>query len=174
MKIFSRISIGPISEDNEKIPEEIEKQAEDFVSKYEKYCISHNMKLFEVSMDSIMYKEFKQFHQKYPEYFVDEFETYERRFTKKEMENADFYELEIANIVYVHDDCEEFAMCCENRCFVVSQIEDVFIEPQSFKNKHLGFTTSYRFAISPELKKRCEEEDMLLVKRPSMRFLKNF
>jgi len=165
MILFSRLSIKPSSEEYPfRAPECVENEAKDLFQKLSKYCIHEEMMLLLLPVESEDYKKVKTFISKYPQYFDSFLELYERKYSKSEIEKAEYFVLRVENLVYISSIDDVYEYCCKNRCFVVNQKTNFRIETKSMKNKDIGFTTNYRFVVSERMKNIIEENEITNVK----------
>ena len=161
MKILSRISIEPsVEEYPYKAPYKIRHEARLLLQQISQYCIEEDLKLLLLPIDSEEYRWVKAFIAKNKRYFTADMELFERKFSKSEIDYADFLVLRVANIVYSSSEYDNFDYCCEDRCFGIGMNSNMRIESRSMKNKDLGFATDYRFVISERMKELLENNQI--------------
>jgi len=158
MKILMRTSLYPASTEYPyTAPDDVILQAKNLYVKYMRYGIDQDMLLLSIPIDDIAFDEISQFKTMNKEFYEKDLRLFERSYTKREMDEGEYYRLKIQNIVYVVENPKVFNFCCGEESFYVEQEQDMEIEPKSFSNKHLGFTTNYRFVVSQKLKECLED-----------------
>lgn len=161
MKILSRISIKPsVDEYPYKAPDKVLREAKALLVQVSQYCIQEELMLLLIPIDTEEYKWVKAFIAKNEQYFTSHMELFERKFSKGEINTAEFLILRVANIVYSSSENDNFDYCCEDRCFRIGMNSNMRIESKSMKNKDLGFATNYRFVISERMKELLENNQI--------------
>ncbi len=160
MKIYSRINIKPKTDRYPfRVPPDVRQEAEDLCQELSKYCIDEEMLLLLIPIDSDGYRKVRAFITKHSQYFEAPLELFERRYTRGEVDAADFLTLGTRSILYTSERNEN-EYCCERNCFVTGSVGNLYVEPRGMKNKNLAFTTNYRFVVSERLKTILESNQL--------------
>ena len=161
MKTYFKISLVPLAKEYPfKVPADVKRKAKDLCNKLSKYLIVEDLNMLYLPMESAEYSEVMAFVNEHCEYFYGTLGFYERKYSKHEMENAEYFTLKIANLVYSSNESNNFEYCCNEKCFAVGTNNNMRLEARSMKNKDLGFTSDYRFVISENLKTIIENSNI--------------
>ncbi|BCJ93593.1 hypothetical protein acsn021_11620 [Anaerocolumna cellulosilytica] len=150
-----------------KVPTDIEKKIRYFMLKCKRFVINEDMNLILIPIDSQEYKEIKAFLNENKRYFNNIFETFENKFDKKEMEQAQAFEMKINNICCGYDNTtsqEYFKTCCREGKLFIQQVKDYEVPPNELRKREVVFSDLYTFIIT--------EKIMLEIKNNSMSNIK--
>lgn len=159
MIIYSRIGICPMADEYPyKAPEFVEQEAEIVLNKHRQYCIHDGMKLMLVPTQSEAYEDIKELIRKYPEFYQERKELFERKYTKLEMDKAKAFRMKIEAIFCGYDDEDIYhSYSCDICKFYNKQIKDYEIPPKEWRNRDLVFSTYSTFYLAEGLKKEIEK-----------------
>lgn len=85
---------------------------------------------------------------------------YEHEFTKKEVDETEYYRLITRSIVCVTTTTEFDLYCCDKKSFLWTIANNFKIGRSDMNNKVISFTSAYRYIIAPEVKERIEQSDL--------------
>lgn len=151
MIIQSRISIFT----DRNCTKEMEENINYLVNKYSKYVVDESMKLMLIPVDSDAYAEIKGFINAHEKYYKDILEIYENKFSKKEMEEAQVFEMRVANICCGYGDktvLDYYQTCCKQGELFSEQIKDYEVPPSELRKRELCFSDLDTFLVSDKLK----------------------
>ncbi len=146
-------------------PEHVQKAANILKEKCEQYRVKNADNIYMIPIDTKEYEEVLEFAQEYKSFFYSNL-MYQHKFTKKEMNEANYYLLECSggqvellyeeNVVYEH--------CCVNARCRKTQIGNYRIRKSSIKNRVIAMSYDGRYVISKELKEAFEKEQLTNIK----------
>ncbi len=144
---------------NKNTPVEVIIAARVLYEKCKQYSINETMEFVRMPIDSPEYPLVMDFIEKYREYaYRNVF--YEHKFTKKEVDDAEYYRLGTKSIVCVTTTTEHDLYCCDKKSFYWTIANNFKIGRKEMGNKLISFTSAYRFIVTPEVKERIEESDL--------------
>ena len=155
MKTYLRYSISV----NKKAPVNIQDAAQTLYEKCKQYSINETLKLVLMPIDSPEYPLVMDFIEKYREYAYGNV-FYEHKYSKKEVDNAEYYRLGTKSIVCVTTTTEHDLYCCDKKTFLWTIANNFQIGRNEMKNKIISFSSAYRFIVTPEVKERIEQSDL--------------
>lgn len=140
-----------------KAPLEIETISDGLYNRCEKYSVSKMGKIVLIPIDIPEYNVIMNFKETYSEYTSDVI-IYEHKFTKKEMDSAEYYLLKSTSLILPKESSPDmFSRCCEKRTLVGDQKGSFIIGKNDMANKVISFTSPYRFFVSKEFKEAVEK-----------------
>jgi hypothetical protein len=151
MMILSRISILP----DGIYTREMDEQINYFIQKYSQYVLDESMKLMLIPIDINAYVEIKEFINANQKYYNDLFEIYENKFNKKELEQAQVFEMRVANVCCGYGDMttvDYFDLCCKHGELLSKQIKDYEVSPREWRKREMSFSDLDTFLVSDKLK----------------------
>lgn len=163
MKILSRISLTADS----KVPTDIEKKIRYFMLKCKRFVINEDMNLILIPIDSQEYKEIKGFQNENQRYFNNIFEIFENEFDKKEMEQAQAFEMKIKNICCGYGNTisqDYFITCCNEGKLLTQQVKDYEVPPSEIRKRDVVFSDLGTFITSEKLMLEIKKNDMSNIK----------
>jgi len=144
---------------NKNAPMNVQVAVQDLYEKCKRYSIDETLKLVLMPIDSMEYPLVMEFIEKYREYaYRNVF--YKHEFTKKEIDNAEYYRLGTKSIVCVTSTTEHDLYCCDKKSFFWTIANNFKIGRKDMGNKLISFTSVNRFIVTPEVKERIEESDL--------------
>lgn len=143
-----------------KTPEAVQNASKELQKRCKKYEIENAGGVLLIPTDVEEYSLVLEFRKKYAPY-TEKFLMYERVYTKKEMDSAEYYLLR-CNSVIANDykPQETFTTCCEYSNFYNEQIGNYKIKTGDMKSKVIAFTYDYRFIVANAVKAAWEEQGM--------------
>lgn len=143
-----------------KAPEHIEKIAEEVREKYKIYEIKTKSDIFLIPVDSQEYTMIFEYEKRFGEY-SGSLMFFENKFTKSEMEEAQYYLLKCtsAPVEVVCDELKTYKRCCENSMQRGEQIGYYKMAKKEMGNKKVAFSYDYRFILSVEAKEAIQSEN---------------
>lgn len=154
MKTYLRysLSITPIPFSSEVIPEELIKKAYELYKRCEPYSINENIKLVLVPIDSHEYFDIIKLREQYPKY--KSFCIYKHKYTKKEMDDAEYYCLKVNSFLPTEsqDIQSMYCFCCNKGKIINEQIGNVKLNVRDIEKKGISFTGSYRYLVTIAIK----------------------
>jgi len=160
MKTFLRYDISVQTKQYPfKAPREIEELSQELFLKCSKYSIVDQTMLLLVPIDVPEYNLIMKFKSDYPEY-TSKLVIYEHKYSKKEIEEAEFLLLKSKSMVILQNNKVRFEKCCEKGKFSGKQINSFIINKNQFQNKVISGTNVYRYLVSIEAKEKLEETEI--------------
>lgn len=144
---------------NRKAPANVQDAARDLFEKCRKYSITDKLKLVLMPINTPEYPLVMEFIEKHKEYAYRNI-FYEHKFTKKEIDEAEYYRLATRSIVCVSGSTEFNQYCCDKKTFLWTIANNFQIGRNEMKNKVISFSSAYRFIVTPEVKERIEQSDL--------------
>lgn len=152
MRVYSRFSLLIHSTYR---PENIVKEINELVFEFKSYVINSDMKLFKIPIDNPAYFKLMSFVEENKYYYHNFYQQYEKSFTKKEIDSADFYAITSGFMLCGYDgECiwDYFHRCCGNGEFATVQYKDYEMPPKDILRKQLFEMDIYRTGVSTEVK----------------------
>lgn len=142
-----------------KAPEHVQAAAKEVYEKCRQYSINKTSDVFLMPIDAPEYPLVMEFIEKYKEYAYGNI-FYEHKFTKKELDEAEYYRLATKSIVCATKSVKYDLYCCDKKSFLWTIANDFKISRSDMKNKIISFSSAYRFFITQEVKERIEQSDL--------------
>lgn len=155
MKTYLRYAISV----NKKAPEYIKATSEEVYEICRQYLIDKATDVFLMPIDAPEYPLVMEFIERYKEYVYKNV-FYEHKFTKKEIDEAEYYRLATKSIVCVTASTEFNLYCCDKKSFLWTIANNFKIGYNDMKNKVISYSSSYHFIITTEVKERLERSDL--------------
>lgn len=166
MKTYLRCSIHVSTMEYPfKAPEYVQEAASELEAKCEQYKLKNSNCIYLIPVDTDEYKEVLQFAKEYKEFFHNNL-FYQHDYTKKEMNEADYYLLKClgTEVELIYEENEVYTHCCENSRFRKEQIGYYKMKKSSMKNKIIALSYDGRYIISKELKEAFEKAKLTNLK----------
>jgi len=154
MKTYLRYAISV----NKKAPEHAKIKAKEIFEKCRQYSINEVYNIILMPIDVPEYPLVMKFIEEFKEYAYGNI-FYEHKFTKKEIEDAEYYRLATKSIVCPKTSTKHDLYCCDKKIFLWTIANDFKISRSDMKNKIISFSSAYRFFIAQEVKERIELSD---------------
>lgn len=152
MRVYSRFSLLIHSTYR---PENIVKEINDLVFEFKSYVINGDMKLFKIPIDNPVYFKIMSFVEENKHYYHNFYQQYEKSFTEKEIDLADFYAITSGYMLCGYDDAciwDYFHRCCRDGEFATVQCKDYEMPPKNIIRKQVFEMDIYRTGVSTEVK----------------------
>lgn len=147
-----------------KAPEHVQKAADELKERCEQYRKNTDINYL-IPIDSKEYEEVLAFAKEYKSFFHSNL-FYQHKFTKKEMNEANYYLLECSGtqVELLYEENEIYAHCCKDSHCRKKQIGNYRIKKSSIKNRVITMSYDGRYIISKELKEVFEKEQLTNLK----------
>lgn len=173
MIILSRINISPTKHTTKEIDEKLK----DYMKQYKKYVLDEDMMLMLIPIDDPIYNEIKEFMHNHKEYYRDISEFFENKFTKKEIQHANAFELSLNRATVCGYDnvvpLDYYETCCEYGKFIGKQLKDYEVPSSEWKKRELAFSSMYTYLVSEKLKSAIESAGLTNISFRLVRFRRN-
>ena len=147
-----------------KAPEYVQREADALKERCRQYELKNANDIFLIPIDTEEYSDVLAFYERYKEYATGNL-FYEHKFTKSEMEKAEYYFLKCGTLVEtLYEENEIYTHCCNGSNIREKQIGFYKMKKSSMGKRVIACSYDYCDIVSKEVKEAFEKEQLTNLK----------